>query len=100
MLPIPGTKFSYLECRCCRMWHNGFTWSPRCHSPFWHRPFRRREVMAIAETPTGEQIAIPTVEYPESSTMECSASVQEFVAENCPELAFPNDYNEEIEEDA
>ena len=26
--------------------------------------------------------------------------MQEFVAENCPELAFPNDYNEEIEEDA
>lgn len=29
--------------------------------------FRRREVMAIAETTTGEQIAIPTVEEPEPS---------------------------------
>ena len=61
--------------------------------------FHRREVMAIAETTTGEQIAIPTVVEPEPSMMECSAFVQEFVAESCPEMTFPNDYNEEIEED-
>ena len=62
--------------------------------------FRRREVMAIVETTTGEQIAIPTVEELEPSMMECSAPVQGVVAENYPEMTFPNDYNEEIEEDA
>lgn len=61
--------------------------------------FRRREVITIAETLTGEQIAIPTVEEPEPSIMECSAPAQEFVAENCPEMTFPNNHNEEIEED-
>ena len=24
------------------MWHHGFTWSPRCHSPFWHRRIYRQ----------------------------------------------------------
>lgn len=61
--------------------------------------FRRREVMAIAETTTGEQIAIPSVEEPEPAMMEYSAPAQGGVAENCPEMTFPNDYNEEIEED-
>lgn len=61
--------------------------------------FRRREVMAIAETTTGEQIATPSVEEPEPAMMEYSAPVQGVVAENCPEMTFPNDYNEEIEED-
>ena len=32
--------------------------------------FRGREVMAIAETLTGEKIAIPSIEEPESSIME------------------------------
>ena len=44
--------------------------------------FRRREVMAIAETTTGEQIAIPTGEEPGPSIMECSAPAQDFVADN------------------
>lgn len=63
--------------------------------------FRRREVMAITETTTGEQIAIPTGEKPGPSIMECSAPAQDFVADNYyPEVTFPTDSNEEIEEDA
>lgn len=61
--------------------------------------FRRREVMAIAETPTGEQIAIPTVEEQEPSIMECSAPAQDLETEICPENTFQVDSNEEIEED-
>ena len=61
--------------------------------------FRRREVMAIPETTTDEQIAIPTVEEPGPSIMECSAPAQDFVADNYPEATFPTDSNEEIEED-
>lgn len=62
--------------------------------------FRRREVMAIAEITTGEQIAIPTGEEPGPSIMECSAPAQDFVADNYPEVTFSTDSNEEIEEDA
>ena len=61
--------------------------------------FRRREVMAIAETTTGEQIAIPTIEESESSIMECSAPAQDLETDICPENTFPVDSNEEIEED-
>lgn len=61
--------------------------------------FRRREVMAIAETTTGEQIAIPTVEEPEPSIMECSAPAQDLETEICPENTFPVVSNEEIEEE-
>ena len=61
--------------------------------------FRRREVMAIAETTTGEQIAIPTVEEPEPSIMEGSAPAQDLETDICPENTFPVNSNEEIEED-
>ena len=60
---------------------------------------RRREVMAIAETTTGDQIAIPTVEEPEPSIMECSAPAQDLETEIFPENTFPVDSNEGIEED-
>ena len=61
--------------------------------------FRRREVIAIAETTTGEQIAIPTVEEPEPSIMEGSAPAQDLETDICPENTFPVNSNEEIEED-
>lgn len=61
--------------------------------------FRRREVMAIVETTTGEQIAIPTVEESEPSIMECSAPAQDLETEICPENTFPVVSNEEIDKD-
>lgn len=57
--------------------------------------FRRREVMAIAETTTGEQIAMPTPEEPSVMPMQSSESISDEVCIEKDEVGF----GEEIDND-
>ena len=53
--------------------------------------FRRREVMAIAETTTGEQIAMPTTEESSVMPMQFSESTSEEVCIEEDEVEFAED---------
>ena len=62
--------------------------------------FRRREVMAMAETFTGEKIVIPSVDESTPAFMEYEATAPECVADICTENLSPSFQDEEIEEEA
>ena len=53
--------------------------------------FRRREVMAIAEPPIGEQIAISTQEEPSVMPMKFSESISDEVGIEEDEVGFPKE---------